>query len=189
MSNIFITSDWHFFHNKPFIYEARGFSNITDMNFAIVKNHNAIVSKEDDVYVLGDLLLGGSENLADGIELISSMNGKLHIIRGNHCTDKRWAAYKELPNVVECENAIYLKYNGYHFYLSHYPTMTGNLEKESLKQVLINFYGHTHQQDDFYNDIPWMYHVGVDSHSCYPVSIDVALQEMKDKYNECVDLL
>ena len=186
---VWLTSDWHLFHDRQFIYAPRGFNSVEENNKAILERHNSLVNPNDDVYVLGDLLLGGGDSLDKGLELISKFNGNLHLVRGNHDTDKRWQAYTDLPNVVAMDNAFYLKYNGYHFYLSHYPTMTGNLEKESLKQVLINFYGHTHQQDNFYNDIPWMYHVGVDSHACYPVSIDVAIQEMKDKYNECINLL
>ena len=40
MSNIFITSDLHFNHDKDFIWKERGFSNVNEMNEAIVKNWN-----------------------------------------------------------------------------------------------------------------------------------------------------
>ena len=52
-----------------------------------------------------------------------------------------------------------------------------------------NFYGHTHQTSNFYNDMPYMYHVGVDSHDGYPVDIDVAIEEMHQKVRECKDFL
>jgi calcineurin-like phosphoesterase family protein len=64
--------------------------------------------------------------------------------------------------------------------------MTANLEKESLKQCLLNLYGHTHQKSNFYQDIPMVYHVGVDSHDCFPVSLDVIIDEIKAKANECL---
>ncbi len=32
MNNIFITSDPHFDHNQPFIYDARGYSSVEEMN-------------------------------------------------------------------------------------------------------------------------------------------------------------
>ena len=73
--------------------------------------------------------------------------------------------------------------------MSHYPTFTANLEKESLKQCTINLYGHTHQQSNFYNDIPFMYHVGVDSHNNCPVSIDEAIRDMYRKAEECKEQL
>ena len=34
-----------------------------------------------------------------------------------------------------------------------------------------------------------MYHVGLDSHNCYPVLLDDIIQEMKDKVKECLAFL
>lgn len=82
-----------------------------------------------------------------------------------------------------------LDYKKYHFYMSHFPTLTGNLEKESLKQMTLNLYGHTHQNSNFYEDRPYMYHVGVDSHDGYPVSLDKIIEEMNDKVEECKGFL
>ena len=65
----------------------------------------------------------------------------------------------------------------------HFPTMTHNIEKESLKQTVINLFGHTHQQTNFYNNIPQIYHVGIDSHNNYPVLLDDIIEEIKTKYN------
>ena len=186
---IYLTSDLHFNHDREFIYKPRGFNSVEEMNNTIITNFNGVVTSVDDVYILGDLMLGGPDKLGEGLELISALNGKLHLVRGNHCTDKRWEAYKDLHNVVEQQNAIYLKYKGFHFYMSHYPTFTANLEKESLKQCTINLYGHTHQQSNFYNDIPFMYHVGVDSHNNCPVSIDEAIRDMYKKAEECKEQL
>ena len=95
--------------------------------------------------------------------------------------------YGQCANVVdEIRWADMLNYKGYHFYLSHFPTLTGNLEKESLKQCTCNLFGHTHQTTNFHLDMPFMYHVGVDSHNCYPVSLDDIIQEMKAKVIECL---
>ena len=182
---IWLTSDLHFNHDREFIYKPRGFESVWDMNRTLIENYNSIVSSDDDVYILGDLMLGGPDRMKDGLSLLSQLKGNIHIVRGNHDTDNRWAAYQNLYNVVEVDNAIYLKYKGFHFYMSHFPTFTANLEKESLKQCTINLYGHTHQQSNFYNDIPFMYHVGVDSHNNYPVNIDEAIRDMYKKIEEC----
>ena len=183
---IWLTSDWHFGHDREFIWKARGFASVEDMNEHIIAAHNAVVKPDDDVYVLGDLMLGDSEK---GIECIKRMNGKLHIVWGNHDTDSRKAKYAELPNVVECNHVIVLKYKKHHFYMSHYPTLTGNLEKESLTQMTLNLFGHTHQQTNFYMDMPYLYHVGVDSHKCFPVSLDDIIEEMHQKVRECKEFL
>ena len=182
---IFITSDWHLSHDREFIYKPRGFNSIEEMNDAIIERHNSIVTPEDDVYVLGDLCLGGAESLERNRKLISSMNGKLHIAFGNHDTPARRKMYAELPSVVEAAWAIMLDYNKYHFYMSHFPTLTGNLEKESLRQMTLNLYGHTHQNTNFFEDRPYMFHVGVDSHDCYPVPIDEVIAVMKQQVEDC----
>ena len=189
MGKIWITADLHFNHQREFIYSPRGFSNVWDMNRAIVDNWNRVVAPDDDVYVLGDLCLGGAGSLEDNKKLIQSLKGNIHIVRGNHDTDARISMYDTCWNVVEIENAIYLKYKGYTFYMSHYPTLTANLEKESLKQCTICLFGHTHQKTNFYNDIPYMYHVGVDSHNCAPVLLDDAIVEMNKKVEECKEQL
>lgn len=186
---IYLTSDWHLNHNREFIYQARGFNSVEEMNQAIIERHNSLVGPDDLVYCLGDCCLGGGdkETLEANKKLIEQFNGQIIIIRGNHCTDRRVEMYKTCSNVIDCGDWVkVIKYKGYHFYLSHYPTLTGNLEKESLKQMTLNLYGHTHQKTNFYEDRPYMYHIGVDSHDCYPVSIDQIIQEMKDKVQECI---
>jgi calcineurin-like phosphoesterase family protein len=183
---IFITSDLHFNHNREFVYKPRGFNSVEEMNEAIVERWNAVVGPDDEVYVLGDLTLGDA---TIGVEYIRRLNGALHIVLGNHDTDNRVKMYYSLPNVVEVALAAKLNYKKYHFFMTHYPCLTGNLEKESLKQCTLNLYGHTHQKTNFYMDMPYMYHVGVDSHDCTPVLLDDIIVEMNDKVRECKEYL
>ena len=183
---IYVTSDLHLCHDRGFIYEPRGFQNIDDMNKTIIKNWNNIVNPEDDVYCLGDIMLNDNEA---GLNFLKQLKGNIHIVLGNHDTDTRAKLYKTCYNVVEVELALKIKYNGYHFFMTHYPCFTGNLEKESLKKCLCNLYGHTHQTTNFYQDIPFMYHVGMDSHNCTPISIDQVIIDMNKKVEECVKQL
>lgn len=184
MSKIFFTSDLHFGHDRGFLYEPRGFSSIKEHDEIVITRWNEVVSPEDDVYILGDLMLNDNDH---GVECIKRLNGKLHIIYGNHDSDTRKGFYDELGIVHEWADVI--KYKKYHFYISHYPTFTGNLEAESLHQHAINLYGHTHQKSNFYQDIPFMYHVGLDSHDNRPVLIDDILEEIKKKVYECKEML
>lgn len=193
MGRIFISSDYHFNHDREFIWKARGFKSVDEMNETIIANHNAVVAPEDDVYLLGDLALGGGgpDVLAKNKALIERLNGKLHVIWGNHDTPSREKMYVECKNV--CYNFIpraeTLNYKGYHFYLSHFPTLTSNLEKESLKQCTLNLFGHTHQETNFYQGLSFLYHVGVDSHNCYPVLLDNIIEDMKQEVNKCFEQL
>lgn len=179
---IYVTSDLHFCHDREFLYKPRGFDNVYDMNKTIVQNWNSIVQPEDDVYLLGDIMLNDNEL---GRKLLCDLKGNIHIVIGNHDTDARVEIYNNCWNVVEIAYALRLKYRKHTFFLSHFPCMTANLEKESLRQCTCNLYGHTHQKTNFYQDIPFMYHVGVDSHNCTPVSMDQVLLDMYAKADEC----
>ena len=177
---IWVTSDWHFGHNKTFVWQARGFNSINEMNETIIKNHNLVVDEDDDVYVLGDLILGYPDNL----DYVRRLNGKLHIVRGNHDTNQRWELYKTLPNVVEMDNAIYLQYKKYHFYMSHFPTITSNNDYDKpLSQRTLNLCGHTHTTDPWQDaDKGYIYHCEVDAHNCYPVGIEAILHNFHSHF-------
>ena len=73
---IWLTSDWHFCHNKPFLYEPRGFENQYEMNEVLISNYNKLVGRDDDVYCLGDCMLSDTEL---GLKCLESLKGKIHI--------------------------------------------------------------------------------------------------------------
>ena len=173
-------------HDRDFLYKPRGFTNIVDMNNAIVERWNKIVQPQDIVYVLGDIMLNDNN---EGMRLLESLNGSIRIVLGNHDTATRQALYSTARNVEDVSLAAKLKYKGYHFFMTHYPCITGNLEKESLKQCTCNLYGHTHQTTNFYQDMPFVYHAGVDSHNCTPVHIDQIIEDMENKIKECKEML
>ena len=184
---IYFTSDWHFCHNKPFIYESRGFKSIEEMNEIIIENHNRVVKEEDIIYCLGDCMLNDNQK---GMECINRLNGHKVIIRGNHCTNTRIELYKNLPNTEVKGWVDMLKYGNYHFYLSHYPTITSNHDEDRpLKQIILNLHGHTHDCRKFYQDNPTMYNVALDAHNNTPVSIDQIIKDIKAKRDECEKLL
>lgn len=189
MSKIYLTSDLHFNHDREFIWKPRGFKSCEEMNETIISKYNSVVEKNDDVYILGDMMLGGPGALQEGLKYVERLNGKLHLVRGNHDSATRWDALRYLSNIVEMRNSIYLDYNGYHFYLSHYPSITGSLHQDNLRKMLLNLFGHTHQKESFFEDMPFMFHVGVDSNDCYPISIEDAILRMEDKMKECKTFL
>lgn len=183
---VYFTSDLHFGHDRGFIYEPRGFASSAEHDSTIIDRWNKIVDPEDIVFILGDLMLGNDE---EGIEKIKSLNGKLHIILGNHDTNKRIKAYKELPNIQQVVFATKIKVDGYNFYLSHYPTLTANMNETDLKRMVLNLHGHTHSPDKFERDNPYAYNVALDAHNGYLVSADEVIKDITDKYNECKKFL
>lgn len=176
MANIWLTSDLHFNHDKDFVWKARGFESIEEMNKAIISRFNSKVQPEDTVYILGDLMLGDKEA---GEECLKQLNGKKIIILGNHDMNPRIEIYKKYA-----EQVIYglpLKYKKKTFFLSHYPTLTGNMD-DTPGHCTYNLHGHTHQTVNHTKGYKYMYHVGVDSHDCYPVHIDDAIEGIKSNY-------
>ena len=168
---IWFTSDWHIGHDKNFIWEARGFKDVVEHDIEILKRCNNFVKPEDELWILGDLALGQDESEWDRI--FYNINCKnVHFISGNHDTNRKECIYNEkycfrfhgYAEVIRISKRIRL-------YLSHYPTIVSNFDDDT-RIPLINLYGHTHQKDNFYNNNPYMYHVGLDSHNCYPVSIE-----------------
>ena len=99
MSDIFFTSDLHLNHNKGFIYEHRGFSNCHEHSLGIIDNINQVVKEDDELYILGDVMLEDDEKGLYYFNRIKCHN--IHIILGNHDSDKRIEIFKSLDNVKE----------------------------------------------------------------------------------------
>lgn len=187
----YFSSDLHFAHAKEFIYKPRGFATVKEMNETILKNFNSIIDEDDTLYLLGDLMLGNTE---EGFNYLSQLKGHIHIILGNHDTDARIKEYRKIPNIESIEYADLIKLKvedkKYKFYLSHYPSHTTNIDDHGdLERVLINLYGHTHQKTNFYLDNPTMYHVGVDSHNCFPVEVNDIIKDIKEEIQDCKSFL
>lgn len=195
MSRVFVTSDTHFGHDREFLFKPRGFTSIQEHDQEIIRRWNSVVQPDDVVYHLGDVMLGDNDN---GMNCLRQLNGTINIIPGNHDTNTRIRLYKTCDNVCVLDSGIdglvvssaTMKYKKYQFCLSHHPTLTSNLEKTPfLKMHLINLFGHTHQQTHFHQDIPYMFHVGMDSNNCTPVLLDDAIEMMKQEFQKCINLV
>ena len=46
-------------HDREFIWKARGFNSVDEMNEETIRRFNEVVNPEDTVYILGDIALGG----------------------------------------------------------------------------------------------------------------------------------
>ncbi len=177
---IYLTSDLHFCHDKDFIYGARGFDSADDMNRAIIENWNSIINDDDEVYVLGDLMLKDNET---GLQCWNELKGIKHVILGNHDSNARIELYKDCPNTDILGYAAPLRYKGYEFLLTHYPTLSANYDDDKdLKEKVINICGHVHTKDKFFDwDKGIIYHVELDAHDNKPITIDQVLSDIKAK--------
>lgn len=181
MDNIWFTSDTHFCHSKPFLWEPRGFSSAEEMNKIIVERWNSVIPKGWGaiVYHLGDICLSDTEA---AIPYIQQLNGEIRWIRGNHDSDKRIDRILETcPNVQlisqDKDNAwsYMLKDGKQRFYLCHYPTIVNNQQDKPVYCLC----GHTHTQDRWVDWDKCCYHVEMDAHNCYPISLEQIKAEIK----------
>lgn len=182
---LYICSDLHLGHDKSFIYEPRNFNSMKENADTILNRFQKILTNEDDLYILGDILVGPDSDMY--LEYLEKIPGNLHLLWGNHDTDRRKELLCSLPNVVETLGCgAMLKYKKWHFLLSHYPTLTANYDDydKPLKARVWNLHGHTHSNNRFeFMNKGWQsYNVAVDAHYCYPVKIDNIIEDIKWYY-------
>lgn len=162
----FFSSDYHFFHDNIRKYCNRPFNSVEEMNEIIIKRHNERVKKTDEIYFLGDFGFFASRNRAfrgegqpfDPTILLNQMNGKWHMIMGNHdkTTNKLNIRTKE----------IILHIGGMDIQLIHNPTYA----KIDYPLILV---GHVHvswlcKELNYCGKTSLMINVGVDKHEFYP---------------------
>lgn len=172
---VWFISDLHLGHNQPFVYEKRGFQSIEEHNETLLANLKACVGEDDNLFILGDLTLGDLDAAA---AFLRQIPGHVHIILGNHDTERRIEFYLSLGWDVQFATVI--RWDKYRFYLSHYPTNTANPGEDKLTLATLSVSGHTHsnsiwQQNDSYNVSP-------EAHNNRPVPIEKILSDFMDKY-------
>lgn len=170
MSKVFFTSDLHLGYEDVLDKSIRPFRNINQMTKTIIRNYNRRVSKNDLVYILGDMFYRNvyKENKVFIHKCLQSLNGRKILIMGNH---DKWAENEEFRNYFE-----YIGYNLtiYHesnfIYLSHKPCVN-----KKMKERNFHLYGHLHDKEEIlYNKFRKanFRNVGVDFNDFYPVTFD-----------------
>lgn len=180
MGKIWLCSDLHLGHDKDFIWGPRGFNSIEEQDNTIIKNWNELVSWDDEVWLLGDCMLGDNEA---GVRKLNQLAGNIRIIAGNHETPTRIQMYANIrPTILTMGLAYILKYQGYSFYLSHYPTICTNEDSDKpLKRQVINLCGHSHTSDKFHDmDKGLIYHCELDAHNNKPILLDNIIEDIKN---------
>jgi len=162
---IYFTADQHFGHRNIIKYCNRPFSTPEEMDDRIIKNHNASVEKNDDVYMLGDLSMSmQKETLA---MYVKQLNGRKHLILGNHDRLKNIRDYINIG--FTSVHTPFLKVE--EFICVHDPALS---QADISGQFLC---GHIHnlfvKQRNCFN-------VGVDVHDFYPISINFIREALND---------
>jgi calcineurin-like phosphoesterase family protein len=160
-SKIWFTSDWHIDHINILKYCHRPFNTIEEMGHKLINNFNNMVSDNDVVYFLGDMVLKESTLKIFSYDML---HGNKIFIRGNHdCKSLRREAITQ----------DVLTYNGQSLFLTHDPKNIGG--KHDLNVV-----GHVHDLWK-YNNIFNAVNVGVDVWDFKPVSLNNILKYLPVK--------
>ena len=180
----YFTADLHLGHNNIIASCGRPFSDVDEMNNAIIGNWNSRVTDRDDVWVLGDVAYRSAEHVGT---FLGRMKGRKHLVLGNH--DRSWMKTLDASEYfVSIEQMSFLSLEGRNIILCHYPMMEWDGSHHGSYLV----YGHIHGN---YGQSFWplissndhMLNAGVDINGFYPVTFP-ELVENNRRFKEIVAL-
>lgn len=171
---IWFTSDQHYGHSNIIRFCNRPFEDVDHMTEVLVQKHNSLVLPGEDVYHLGDLSFQ-----LDAEKYVNRLNGKHHLILGNH--DHNTFHKRKRPGVyTSISDTKQLKWNGYTFFLSHYSHRVWPKSHFGA----FHLYGHSH------GTLPGFgksMDVGVDTNDMYPYSGDQVVKRLENEDHISVD--
>ena len=166
---IYVTSDLHL--NHPLAEKERGV-NTTEL----ISNINYIVQSDDELYIIGDFILGDPEQTEETLKKINCKN--IHVIIGNHDTEAKIKIYKQY--CISVDYLHYLRYKGYEFIMCHYPIFSGDFISRvgGYNRNTYLLYGHLHTLG--YTDYEkHLIHIGIDSSNYQPLNLDDIVQKIE----------
>lgn len=136
----FYTGDLHFGHENVLKFDKRPFSSVDEMDKAIIDLWNSRVTKNDQVYILGDFAYRNERPFS---WYLKQLKGQKHLIIGNH--DRKLLKDQEaMGYFVSVDHYLEVKDNGKRVILSHYPLGEWNgFYRESWLM-----YGHIHNSTE-----------------------------------------
>lgn len=153
-------SDFHFGHKNIIRYCQRPFVDADEMNAQLIQNWNSVVNRSDEVWFLGDFSF---MKMKDTQSVFDALNGKKHLVRGNHDSDAvcKELAWKSVQDYKE------LRINSKMYVLCHYPLEVWNRAHHGA------FHLHGHSHGSLQRILPNRIDVGVDLHPEYrPFTLD-----------------
>jgi len=157
--NIFLISDTHFDHKNIIRFCRRPFRSRGHMNYALIKNWNNSIDKNDIVFFLGDMVYGRGSRHID--YWLRRLKGKIYFVNGNHEMKSR---------IVKFYYKLIIKYNNKKFLLVHDPKDIPS----SWREWVICGHHHNNRIKDhpFINGRTKMINVGVELIGYSPLNIN-----------------
>lgn len=170
---IFFTADTHYGHYNVIKYSNRPFKDCIEMDSAMIEAWNSRVGSEDTVYHLGDFSFRRTEYTTD---IIRALNGKIHLILGNHDRKMRPEIRKLFASVNYYAD---LTIDNQFIVMSHYPMVTWH--GSSRNSWMLHGHCHGNLQANKTSSSKRM-DVGVDTNTMYaPWSFEEVSEYMKNK--------
>ncbi|OFZ57723.1 MAG: hypothetical protein A2381_19380 [Bdellovibrionales bacterium RIFOXYB1_FULL_37_110] len=214
---IFFTSDFHFFHTNLLGYTNRHkiWNDVDEMNEGIIKRWNSVIGLDDDIYVLGDLHMGGKSKSEQVTNLLKRLNGsresrviaglsdesRIYFIAGNHDDHifNNDAGLKEinvLPPLYELkvQHPEGGRKKVLMIVMCHYPLFTWNHAGKVIGNKNGTEYpssiclcGHSHTEKSNIDTGTTRLDVGLDGHNYYPWSLSEVWDFLKNKQYRQID--
>lgn len=170
MTKTFVISDTHFGHRNIITFTnsdgspLRPFQSVEEMDEALVANWNSVVSPEDRVYHLGDVVINRK-----ALPILDRLNGRKCLIKGNHDIFK---LKDYLPYFDDIRSYKVMPKEG--IIMSHIP-----IHPASLARWRLNVHGHLH--GNTLGD-PRYLNVSVEQINFTPLDLQVIIDNLnKDK--------
>lgn len=181
MANKWFWADPHIDHEGIVKVCKRPYQTIRHHNRELIRNYQAVVKDEDEVWIVGDLCLKGPEYMPFYHRLLNQLPGQKHLIFGNHDT-LTWQQYIE-AGFVSCHSSCRIEHNGINYIINHDPAPS------CIDRETIWLCGHVH---DLFKISKNVMNVGVDVNDYYPVQIStierlMSTQKFSDLVKQMVD--
>lgn len=149
-------SDLHFGHANIIRLCNRPYNTVQEMDEDLINKWNSVITDDDDVYILGDLIFRAD----DPEKYLKALKGRLHIIRGNHDKFLNNPGYRRYFESIDQYKE--LVDNGKRVVLFHFPIAEWN----GYYGGAIHLYGHIHNSrnktSQTMDNIENCYNVGAD---------------------------
>lgn len=185
---VFFTSDLHFGHDNIIKFCGRHYVDVKEMNRDLTERWNSRISDRDYVFVLGDFIWSKSRH--DTRRYISRLDGRIHLLLGNHDKRSQYELCGEMINILDDIVELEILEDGKEpvvFTLCHYPLTTYSHINNKNHYHL---FGHIHSQPGSIlgefnspiriNPVGCCMDVGVDRHAMFPVTHREILKEIEE---------
>lgn len=128
-------SDIHLGHKNVISFCNRPFKDLDEMKDSFIGECYALLDKEDDVYLLGDVIFN---KVTDTLNLLLDCPARFHLVVGNH--DSKSVINHKLWDSVNYLSEITIPEVDLPLVLCHYPLEQWNKRRYGS----IHLHGHTH---------------------------------------------